>query len=117
MTRGTRVSAAGALVVLASHLILSAQQTQTQQAQPPPEQPPVFRAGAALVRVDVTVTNRHGEPVTDLSASDFEVSEDNVPQSVETFKLVSADGRQAEDDDTSLEIRSPEHAAAEAARD
>ena len=118
MTRGTRVGAASAIVVLASHLILSAQPVQTQQTQPPPEQPPpVFRTGAALVRVDVTVTNRHGEPVTDLSASDFEVSEDNVPQSVETFKLVSADGRQAEDDDTSLEIRSPEHAAAEAARD
>ena len=117
MTRGTRVGAASAIAVLASHLILSARQTQT-PSQPPPEQPPpVFRAGAALVRVDVTVTNRHGEPVTDLSASDFEVSEDNVPQSVETFKLVSADGRQAEDDDTSLEIRSPEHAAAEAARD
>ena len=117
MTRGARIGATSAIVVLASHLILSAQQTQTQSQPPPEQQPPVFRAGAALVRVDVTVTNRHGEPVTDLSASDFEVSEDNVTQTVETFKLVSADGRQAEDDDTSLEIRSPEHAAAEAARD
>jgi len=118
MIRAMRGVGASAAVVLASHLILSAQPTQTQQTQPPPEQPPpVFRTGAALVRVDLTVTNRHGEPVTDLTASDFEVSEDNVPQSVETLKFVSADGRQAADDDTSLEIRSPEHAAAEAARD
>jgi len=87
-----------------------------QPAQPPP-QPPVFRTGASLVRVDVTVIDRHGAPVTDLTAADFEVSEDNLPQTVETFKLVSADGRQAEGDETSLEIRSPEHAAAEAARD
>jgi VWFA-related protein len=82
-----------------------------------PQQPPTFRGRASLVRVDVTVTDRHGEPVTSLTESDFEVTEDGAPQTVETFKLISADGRQAEDDDTSLAIRSPEHAAAEAARD
>src|SRR5262249_11410549 len=60
---------------------------------------------------------RHGEPVTTLTADDFDIQEDNIPQTIETFKLVSADGRPIEGDDTSLEIRSPEHAAAEAARD
>jgi VWFA-related protein len=110
MTGCARISAAAGAVVFAG-LILSAQ---TQQAQPPP---PTFRAGASLVRVDVTVTDHHGEPVTSLTADDFEVQEDGAPQTVETFKLVSADGRPAEGDDTSLAIRSPEHAAAEAARD
>ena len=86
MTACTRVLAAAGAVVFAG-LILGAQ---TQPAQPPP---PTFRAGASLVRVDVTVTDRHGEPVTSLTADDFEVQEDGAPQTVETFKLVSADGR------------------------
>ena len=85
-------------------------------AQPPP-QPPTFRAEANLVRVDVTVVDRHGEPVTTLTAEDFAVEEDGAPQTVSSFKFVTADGRPPAGDDTSLPIRSPEHAAAEAARD
>ena len=80
-------------------------------------QQPVFRTGVSLVRVDVAVTDRHGEPATSLTADDFDLEEDGIPQTVQTFKFVSADGRPAEGDDTSLAIRSPEHAAAEAARD
>ena len=88
------------------------------QAQPPqPPQQPTFRVEANLVRVDVTVIDRHGEPVTTLTAGDFAVEEDGVPQTVQSFKFVSADGRPPAGDDVSLAIRSPEHAAAEAARD
>jgi len=97
-------------MIVAVGLVVSAQTPQ----QP---QPPIFRGGANLVRVDVTVTDKQGEPVATLTADDFELQEDNIPQAVETFKLISAGGRPAEGDDTSLEIRSPEHAAAEAARD
>ena len=39
----------------------------------PPAQPPTFRAEANLVRVDVTVVDRHGEPVATLAADDFAV--------------------------------------------
>jgi VWFA-related protein len=86
--------------------------------QPPePPQPPTFRTEANLVRVDVTVVDRDGEPVTTLTADDFAVEEDGDPQTVQSFKFVSADGQPPEGDDVSLEIRSPEHAAAEAARD
>lgn len=84
---------------------------------PQTPQPPTFRAEANLVRVDVTVVDRHGEPVTDLTAEDFAVEEDGAPQTVQSFKFVSADGHRAAGDDVSLPIRSPEHAAAEAARD
>lgn len=87
-----------------------------QPPQPPP-QPPTFRAEANLVRVDVTVVDRHGEPLTTLTADDFAVEEDGVPQTVQSFKFVSADGQPPPGDDVSLAIRSPEHAAAEAARD
>jgi hypothetical protein len=88
-----------------------------QPPQPPPPQPPTFRTEANLVRVDVTVVDRHGEPVTTLSADDFAVEEDGAPQTVQSFKFVSADGQPPPGDDTSLAIRSPEHAAAEASRD
>jgi len=109
--------ALGGVLIVVAHFALSAQSQPQTQSQTEPQQPPIFRGGASLVRVDVTVTNRHGEPATTLSAEDFEITEDGAPQTVETFKLVSADGRRAEGDDTSLAIRSPEHAAAEAARD
>ncbi len=86
-------------------------------AQAPTPQPPTFRAEANLVRVDVTVVDRHGEPMTTLTAADFAVEEDGVAQTVQSFKFVSADGQPPPGDDVSLPIRSPEHAAAEAARD
>ena len=91
---------------------------QQQPAQPPPAgaQPPVFRGGTNQVRVDVTVLDRKGQPVSDLTKDDFEVREDGIEQSIDTIKLIEATG-QAPDDDTSLPIRSRYHAAAEAARD
>ena len=93
-----------------------AQPPATQQPPPPPQQPPVFRAGTNQVRVDVTVLDRKGEPVTNLTKDDFDVREDGIPQTVDTLKLIEASG-EAPTDDTSLPIRSPEHAAVEAARD
>jgi VWFA-related protein len=66
-------------------------------AQPPatpdqPQQPPAFRTNINFVRVDVIVTDKPGNPVADLKASDFEVAEDNKPQKIESFKLVKLDG-------------------------
>ncbi len=83
--------------------------------QAPQEQPPVFRAGANVVRVDVTVTNRRGEPATDLTRDDFVVTEDGVPQTINSFELVRATGEPA--DDRSLEIHSSSQVVTEAARD
>ncbi len=56
-------------------------------SQQPPPQPPTFRSGSNLVRVDVYPT-RDGQPVTDLAAADFEISEDGAPQKVESFEHV-----------------------------
>jgi len=85
--------------------------------QPPAGQrPPVFRGGTNQVRVDVTVLNKKGDPVTDLARDDFEIREDGVIQDIANLKMVEATGA-APDDDTSLPIRSQYHAAAEAARD
>jgi VWFA-related protein len=81
-----------------------------------PGQPPIFRGGTNQVRVDVTVLDRKGQPITDLDKDDFEIREDGVEQAIDTIKLIEARG-EAPDDDTSLPIRSKHHAAAEAARD
>ena len=63
-----------------------------QPAQPPaaPDQP-IFRAGINTVRVDVIVTDKQGNPVTDLKLEDFEIQEDGKPQKAETFRLVKID--------------------------
>lgn len=74
------------------------------QGQPPPPPPPppadpqaadaqqpTFKTGINFVRVDIIVTDKQGNPVTDLRKEDFEVLEDNKPQAVETFRLVKID--------------------------
>jgi VWFA-related protein len=86
-----------------------------QQAGEQERQPPVFRSGTNLVRVDVSVTDKDGMPVRSLTADDFELRENGEIQSISSFKLVDATGQPT--DDLSLPIRSRAHAAAEAARD
>ncbi len=57
-----------------------------------PEQPlPRFRAGANLVRVDAYVS-KDGVALTDLTADDFAVFEDDKPQKIESFELIQARG-------------------------
>jgi VWFA-related protein len=56
-----------------------------------PDSQPVFRAGINFVRVDVIVSDRQGNPVTDLKMEDFQIEEDGKPQKAETFRLVKID--------------------------
>ncbi len=87
------------------------------EQQAPAPQQPIFRAGTDLVRVDVTATVNGDEPVADLQAGDFEVTEDDVPQTVETIKFVRVDGTRTSNLDEPLPIRSKQHAQLEAARE
>jgi VWFA-related protein len=73
--RPGRVVGLTAVGVLASALV--AAQT--------PASPPVFRAAANLVPVDVRVVDRNGKPVTDLTQADFTVLENGVPQALRHF--------------------------------
>lgn len=116
MLRPRRRSRATATLVMFA-IAVCADAARTRDAAQERAQQPVFRTGVNLVRVDATVTDGAGRPVLDLAAEDFEVFEDEAPQVIESFKLVEVSGRQAPGDDLSLPIRSPEHAAAEAARD
>src|SRR5258705_1115934 len=53
-----------------------------------PSQPAVatLRAGTQLVVVDVVVTDKHQKPVHGLKASDFTITEENLPQIVKHFE-------------------------------
>ena len=77
-----------------------------QEQKPVPESPPqqpIFRAGTDLVRVDVTVTANGDKPVADLTLEDFEVTDDGVPQTVETLKFIQVDGTRQSNLDEPLE--------------
>jgi VWFA-related protein len=93
-------------------------QPQTSQEQPPqePAPPPVFRTGINAVRVDVIVTDRNGQPVGDLKPTDFQITENNAPQKIETFKLIKLDGGATADLPPSA-IRSENDEEVEASRD
>src|SRR3954463_8218893 len=52
---------------------------------PPVQQVPVFRSGVDLVNLAVTVTDKKGHLVTDLSRSDFGIVEDGKAQTVSYF--------------------------------
>ena len=83
------------------------QATPPAQTSPDAEQAqPVFRAGINFVRVDVIVTDRDGNPVTDLSVEDFEVVEDGESQTVETFELFEFTGVPSPDAEPLRPIRS-----------
>jgi VWFA-related protein len=56
------------------------------------QQPPsvqTFRSGAQIVEVDVRVLGKDGKFVTDLGLADFEISEDGVPQKIQSVVLVT----------------------------
>ena len=103
--------AAAAALFLALTLTGSARQFTVRDQQPPesgrPAQAPrpgetpaqqeperssqPIRSGINFVRVDVIVTDGKGQPIVDLKADDFSVSEDGKPQKIEQFSLVRID--------------------------
>ncbi|HUE89535.1 MAG TPA: VWA domain-containing protein [Vicinamibacterales bacterium] len=69
------------LLVLAASLTLAAAPRQ-----------PTFRAGVDLVTFGVTVVDRRGNLVTDLTRADFEILEDGTPQTLTHFTSGLGDG-------------------------
>jgi VWFA-related protein len=58
----------------------------------PAAQQPIFRSGAQLNVVDVTVTDKDGKPIENLTANDFVLTEDGDPQAISlvAFQRVDA---------------------------
>ena len=54
-------------------------------------QPLVFRSGVNYVRVDAFVTDDDDNPVFDLTQDDFEVYEDDVLQTIDSFQVIRVD--------------------------
>lgn len=84
IARRLRLACAAAVRPAAAAIALGAQ---SQMASPPPPQQPTFRVEANYVRVDAYPT-LDGQPVSDLTAEDFEIFEDGVPQKVAAFERV-----------------------------
>jgi VWFA-related protein len=85
------------LVTTACSLAACAVLVTAQATTPPPagagqgQQAPTFRSRIDSISVDVSVTDKQGRPVTDLTADDFEIREANKAQTIDTFRLISAD--------------------------
>jgi VWFA-related protein len=96
---------------------------QTPAGQPAPpvipgqDAQPVFRGGINFVRVDVIATDGKQQPVLDLKQDEFEVLEDNQPQTVEQFRLIKVDGNPKVGDPPPRVIRNRDDEETEAARD
>jgi VWFA-related protein len=57
--------------------------------QPPQAAPPqTFRSGAQVVEVDVRAIGKDGKFITDLGLADFEITEDGVPQKLQSLVLI-----------------------------
>jgi VWFA-related protein len=58
----------------------------------PIRSPSPLRISVELVQIDATVTDENGRHVTNLDATDFEVLQDNRPQTISAFQYVPAGG-------------------------
>jgi VWFA-related protein len=84
-TQQTGATASVALILGLTMAIGEAQQ------QPPPQRAKdILTEGVRAVLVDVVVRDKRGQPVRDLTLSDFEVLEDGVPQKIGSFTPVFA---------------------------
>jgi VWFA-related protein len=75
--------------LVAGAAILVAQTTAPPAGQSP--QQPTFRTRVDSISVDVSVTDRQGRPVTDLTQNDFEIREGGKLQAIDTFRLIASD--------------------------
>jgi VWFA-related protein len=83
-TRGLAV----ALIAGVAAVALRASPPATAEPLPLQAEPPVFGVQTSTVELDVVVRDKKGRPMRDLQAADFEVFEDGVRQTVDSFRVV-----------------------------
>jgi VWFA-related protein len=83
------IASSGASLRWAIVLFLAAALADGEARQQQPQRAPgTLHEGVNAVLVDVVVRDKHGQPVRDLSLSDFELTEDGVPQKIGLFTPV-----------------------------
>ena len=88
--RSLRTAAATAVCGL---IVIGSTAPGAEQQPAPPEpirSPSPLRISVELVQIDATVTDQNGRHVTNLDAADFEVLQDNRPQTISAFQYVPA---------------------------
>ena len=80
-----RTRAAVLTVVLVAEALVGAQQRPREA----PRTGEPYTAATTAILVDVVVRDKRGRPVTDLTKEDFEIYENDVPQTVGSFSVVS----------------------------
>lgn len=53
----------------------------------------MFRGGVELIQLDVSVLDRHRQPITGLSASDFSIFENGVERPIRAFNAITLPSR------------------------
>ena len=87
--RGDKAAFVAALVL---SLLAGAVLAQKPAAQAPaPTQSPVFKSKVEVVQLDVSVLDKHRQPVRDLSQQDFTILEDGKPQPIVGFSAFDMD--------------------------
>lgn len=80
-----------ATLILLSLFVTALGQTPKQTSAQQSDQDDVVRISTNLVQVDAVVTDKNGRPVTDLTAEDFEITEDGRSQKVTNLSYISAE--------------------------
>jgi VWFA-related protein len=75
-------------------------QNKNAKKDPPDKSQSVYGVKVNAVVVHVTVTDKAGNPVTDLSADDFKVYDDDKPQNIQTFTVESFGPPESEEENT-----------------
>lgn len=83
-----RIVVAVALLFAVSSQSQQRPQTKAQPAPAAAPAPLAEKIDVSVVNVDVTVTDRHGRPVSNLTREDFELFEDGKPQPISNFYAV-----------------------------
>ena len=76
-------------------LLCSTGLIQATRQPPPAPDTPRFRVGVDAVRIDAVVTDKDGNLVTDLTANDFELRQDDKPQTITLAHYVAVDAPQS----------------------
>ncbi len=84
-----------ALLLSLSLFVSAYGQTPKQTSEQDAAQDEVVRITTNLVQIDAVVTDKKGQPVTDLRAEDFEITEDGRPQKITNLSYVSTATRPA----------------------